>query len=78
MKRSFLMLTIPLLLLLSCEKENTEDEVYEDFQSSTLLRQIGETEEDMQIFTYYNTGKIFEREIKFIIRAINIPVGFSV
>ncbi len=54
-------LLIPAMLVLflgSCEKE--KETVYEDYQSNTLLRQIKTAESDMEVFTYYNTGGIFE------------------
>lgn len=63
MKRLFFFATLFILLFNSCEKE--KDLVYEDYQSSTLLRQIGTSEIDMQIITYYNTGKVFEHLLRF-------------
>ena len=45
-------------LFISCEKE--KNNLFNDYQSETLIRQIGATENDMQIFTYYNTGNIYE------------------
>lgn len=54
------------LVLLSCEKE--KDNIIEDYQSETLIRQIGETEEFMQIFTYYNTRNIYEYLQRFTYR----------
>jgi hypothetical protein len=48
----------------SCEKEL----VYEDYQSSTLLRQVRGTEGDMEVMTYYNTGNIFEHVQRFSYR----------
>lgn len=59
MKNAFLYTIALALALSSCEK-NKQEPVYDDYQSSTLLRQIGESESEMQILTYYNTGKIFE------------------
>lgn len=47
-----------ILIFLSCEK--VKNDVDKDYQSSTLIRQIGETEDQMQIFTYHNNGKIYE------------------
>lgn len=66
-KACLLAIAVLALVLISCEKKQSET-VYEDFQSSTLLRQVGETEEDMQILTYYNTGKIFEHLGRFSYR----------
>lgn len=61
MKRVFFFAMALLLIFSSCEKDSTENGlVYEDFQSDTLIRQIIASETDMEVFTYYNTGKIFE------------------
>lgn len=64
MKRYFLPVIIIYLMLSACEK----DPAFEDFQSETLIRQIKATEEDMQVFTYYNTGYIFEFLTRFTYR----------
>jgi hypothetical protein len=63
MKRYFLPV-IAFLMLVACEKEP----VYEDFQSETLIRQIKATETDMQVFTYYSPGYIFEHLTRFTYR----------
>lgn len=54
--RKLLIITLSILTFISCE----EEPVYEDFQSPSLIRQIGETEGNMRVITYYNTGKVFE------------------
>ena len=64
MKGSLLLVVTLMLFFNSCEKES----VYEDYQSSTLLRQVRGSEEDMQVLTYYNTGYIFEHLDRFSYR----------
>lgn len=66
MKKFFLVLAILIPLSFSCEKE--KEFVYEDFQSSTLLRQIKGIEGDMEVMTYYYTGNIFEHVQRFSYR----------
>jgi hypothetical protein len=58
MGRLFLSTLILILLFNSCEKET--ELIHEDYQSSTLLRQVKASEYVMQDITYYNTGNIFE------------------
>lgn len=55
--KKIILATFVLCLALSCEKK---DDPFNDFQSSTLIRQIGESEEFMQIFTYNSSGEIYE------------------
>lgn len=63
--KKILLVTIFLIpLVYACEKEST----FDDFQSETHVRQIRFTEDDMQVFTYYNTGKIFEYLTRFTYR----------
>ncbi len=64
MKRSFLFILIIFPLLNACEKEPA----FEDFQREDLIRQIGTSELDMQVFTYYNTTYIFEYLTRFSYR----------
>jgi len=61
MRKSFYFFTIIFLLVYSCEKENR----HPDYQRSDLIRQIGNSEADMQVFTYYNTGSIYEYLTRF-------------
>jgi hypothetical protein len=56
MKRYYLFTLLIIPLLFACEKEV----VFDNFQSETLLRQVGVTENDMQVFTYHSPGFIFE------------------
>jgi hypothetical protein len=64
MKRYGLLYLSIFLLFSACEKER----VSEDFQSETLIRQIGTSEEDMQVFTYHNNRSIFEYLTRFSYR----------
>ncbi len=66
MKRFFLFALAFLLLFNSCEKDNNL--IYEDYQSSILIRQIKASEDDMQIITYYNTSSVFEHLQRFSYR----------
>jgi len=66
MNRIFLFALVLILFFNACDKEG--DLVYEDFQGNTLIRQIGETEDEMQVITYYNTGYIFEHLQRFSYR----------
>jgi hypothetical protein len=64
MKRAIFLILILLPLLKACEKENA----FEDYQREDLVRQIGTSEMDMQIFTYYSTGNLFEYLTRFTYR----------
>ncbi len=64
MKRLILFTSVFILILNSCEKEQG----FEDFQSSTLIRQVSGTEDQMQILTYYTTRNIFEEVTRFSYR----------
>lgn len=66
MERLILFTLILIPLFTSCEKE--KELLYEDYQSSTLIRQISASEEDMQVMTYYSTGYIFEHLQRFSYR----------
>ncbi len=63
MKKSYLLTIIFIWLFYSCEKDNLN---LEDFQGETLIRHIGNSEEDMRIITYYNTGLVQEDLNRFI------------
>lgn len=65
MKMNKIILPTAVLLLLICSCEKESELVYEDYQSSTLLRQIGNSEEDMVIITYYNSAQVFEHLQRF-------------
>ena len=70
MRKIIVSISLILFIFTSCEKNDENSNVI-DFQSSTLVRQIQDvdgSEDFMEVFTYYNTGKIFEHLERYMYR----------